>query len=135
MFTTWSWRPGQTDGQTEGHRSDAPRHGAGVGTDIQTDGRTDGHWTDAPHHGAGVQDRQTGRRMDTSHRMHYGGLDRRVDRRTDTGRMQYAVELASRTPEESTNSAEAGAATAPPPPATLVEEPSSADTSARSRKQ
>ena len=46
MFTTWSWRPGQTDGQTEGHRSDAPRHGAGVGTDIQTDGRTDGRTPD-----------------------------------------------------------------------------------------
>jgi len=65
------------------------------------------------------------------------GTDGWIDGRTDTGRMQYAVELASRTPEESTNSAEAGAATAPPPPppATLVEEPSSADTSARSRKQ
>ena len=85
MFTTWSWRPGQTDGQTEGHRSDAPRHGAGVGTDIQTDGRTDGHRTDAPRHGAGVQDRQTGRRMDTSHRIHYGGRDRRVDGRTLDG--------------------------------------------------
>ena len=71
MFTTWSWRPGQTDGQTEGHRSDAPRHGAGVGTDIQrdgwtpatacitedgTDGWTDGHWTDAVRRGAGVED-------------------------------------------------------------------------------
>lgn len=55
----------------------------------------------------------------------------------------HDLELASRTPEESTNSAEvagaAGAAAAAPPPApTLVEEPSSsaaADTSSRSRKQ
>ena len=43
----------------------------------------------------------------------------------------HDLELASRTPEESTNSAE----TAAQPPATLVEEPASIDSSARPRKQ